>query len=81
MLHVADSTRQPEIKIGGKRWPTIDNANTIWIKSTFDPEFYDPVFLERLWHRSLPDPKAVHPFWQQQLLDNIGLAIKSDSKA
>lgn len=75
-LHVSDSTRVPDIKIGPQRWPTIDNGNAVWIKQYFDPEFYDRDFLEKIWNGTPPKPKPLEDFWKVHLMDNIGLSIK-----
>lgn len=78
-LHVANSGRMPEKKIGGKIYPTIDNSHTVWIKSVFDPEYYEPKFLEMLWNGNPPSPKVLPEFWLTAIKDNIGLTFRRSS--
>lgn len=72
-LHVADAAKTPLMRIGGKTLPTIDNANALWIKAVWDPDYYDPEFIEQIWNGKPPRPEPPHKFWAKQLNDNVGL--------
>lgn len=74
-LHVADRARQPVLTIGGKAWPTIDNANMIWIKAVWDPDYYDEQFIERIWNGKPPEPEPPHKCWTKMLNDNVGMRV------
>lgn len=75
-LHVVDCERTPTMKINGNEFPTIDNANMIWIKKEFDPEFYDIEYITRIWACNPPEPKPLHNHWLQSLRDSIGLRVE-----
>lgn len=61
--------------IGGRKLPTIDNANALWLKQTFDPSHYDEDFIRRIWKRNPPPPTQPHDLWIQQLRRNIGMNL------
>ncbi|MAT51540.1 MAG: hypothetical protein CMK32_10195 [Porticoccaceae bacterium] len=76
MLHVADRDKTPTLKIGGKEWPTIDNSNAIWLKSVWDPDYYDPEFIKAKWKGNPPAPRAPDEFWAKSLNDLVGLRTR-----
>ena len=65
------------MNINGMALPTIDNANMLWIKQQFDPEFYDPEYIKRIWLCIPPEPKPLHQHWLSSLRDNVGLELKA----
>ena len=74
-LHVADSAKVPTMNFNGKVYPTIDNANMIWLKQKFDPEYYDPDYIARIWACKPPEPEPLHRHWLSELRDNIGMSL------
>jgi len=75
MLHVANRGNTDTMKIGGTVYPTIDNANALWIKKIFDPSYYDESFLEKTWKSRLPEPLPLDRYWLARLRDNIGMRV------
>lgn len=74
-LHVSCSDKMSSKVIGRFRYPTIDERHTLWIKRYFDPEFYDPDFLQRYWHGKLPQPERPPERWLQEMQKNQGILL------
>ena len=79
-LHVADRKKIPRMSVAGREWPTIDNANAIWIKSVWDPDYFDPDFIEEAWNGKPPTPEPPHEYWAKLLNDNVGMKIHRESE-
>lgn len=72
-LHVSNSDSLPKMSIGGSEWPTIDERHTLWIKRRFDPENYDPDYLQSIWNGVLPNPERPPDFWMETMYKSQGL--------
>lgn len=75
-LHVTCRKRIPYMTINGREFPTIDNANAIWIKSVWDPEYYDEEFIKLIWTGNPPEPEAPSTRWLREMNDNVGMMLR-----
>jgi len=74
-VHVSDADRLTHKTICSSVWPTIDERHTLWLKKTFDPEYYDVEFLGRYWIGKLPEPERPPLFWTQEMMRNQGMVM------
>ena len=74
-VHVSNSDRFKFRVIGGQKIPTIDERHTLYIKQKFDPEYYDPDFLQSIWVGKLPEPEPPCEWWQERMLQNQGITL------
>lgn len=73
MLHVHNRRRTLALRINGKTWPTLDDANTIWLKRAFDSGYYDWQFIKAHWTGEPPEPEPPHSVFLEMLQDNVGV--------
>lgn len=73
MLHVSSSDRHPTMVINGKRYPTIDERHTLYIKREMDPEFYSPEYLAEIWIGRVPEPVRPPDYWCEKFMQSTGI--------
>ncbi len=73
--HVHDRRAMSRKRINTVWYPTIDAANLIWIKQVFDPEFYDPSYIERIWTGTPPSPERPPAEWLALYTKNTGIIL------
>lgn len=74
-LHVDDRVRLPQKTICSNVFPTIDNANMLWIKQTFDAEHWNSEFVEQCWNGTPPQPEKLDAFWINKIENNQGIVL------
>lgn len=74
-LHVSDADALPEMDFGGKKYPTIDERHSLYLKEQIDPEYYDLEFLRHYWIGEIPEPEPPPEAWRTLLLDNQGVFV------
>ena len=74
-LHVSDSTRLCNMNISNIVYPTFDERHTLYLKRVFDPEYYDPEFLQSIWIGKLPNPEPPPERWCREILNNQGILL------
>jgi len=74
-LHVSNSDRLPNKKIGNVVYPTFDERHTLFLKKIFDPEYYSEEYLQSIWIGKLPSPEPPPQRWCRELLDNQGILL------
>lgn len=74
-VHVSNSDRLPFKNVANQKIPTIDERHTLYLKRKFDPEYYDPEFLQRIWIGKLPEPELPCEWWQERMLQNQGIIL------
>ena len=74
-LHVSNSDRLPNMKIGRIVYPTFDERHSLFLKKVFDPEFYDPEYLQSIWIGRLPTPEPPPQRWCKEMLNNQGILL------
>lgn len=75
LAHMLHSVKPRSITVLGKRYPSLTNANVIWLKQRFDPANYDPEFIEHYWTGVPPIPEPPAEWYSQQMLDNQGVRL------
>jgi hypothetical protein len=73
MVHVSDSDKHSSMVINGKRYPTIDERHTLYIKQQMDPVHYSPEYLSEVWIGRVPEPEKPHDFWCEQFMQSTGI--------
>lgn len=73
--HVSVGSSTMSVNLYGREFPTITERHTLFLKQTFDPEYYDERFLQSIWIGRLPSPEMPPPFWRELLFNNIGAVI------
>lgn len=76
LCHVADASKLNRFTVNGAKYPTVDSSHLIWIKQRMDPEYYDPVYIARMWNGNPPEPKRPPMFWLDRLQSNTGLFLE-----
>lgn len=74
-LHVSNSDRLPNMKIGRVVYPTFDERHSLFLKKVFDPDFYDPEYLQSIWIGKLPTPEPPPQRWCKEMLNNQGILL------
>lgn len=71
--HVSDSDRHPEMTINGKKYPTIDERHSLYLKKRYDFQNFDLDYLKTIWIGIPPEPECPPDFWCRLLLKNRGI--------
>lgn len=64
--------------IGNRRFPTIDERHTLYLKQFFDPEFYDTEWLAKIWIGNLPEPTKPDVYWTSQVYKHTGILLQNN---